>query len=253
MKPGHRKLHKRVAAAAAVALTAIGTAGCSSFAQKPVTPISSITSAASRGVSADWIVYTIRKSKTTYALRGSDFAKLAARNVPGLVLDELQQGFFAQVEKLTRRWYMRSDFGGGPATIYPQPVDLDSLDTGGDGMAPFSDAERIARGTRPPGVPEWVLPYPSLTGGVISTEDVLQLAKSGQPTQEVVQTVANSRVWPIYIDTLNAFSLTRTAALTGSTFADLARQGVAPEILDALQATYIASHVELTRRSTPVP
>lgn len=250
MEYKHKRLYERVAAA--VALITIGVAGCSSFALKPVTPISTITSAASHGMSTDSIVSRMRAAKTTYALRGSDFAKLAARGVPEPVLDELQQGFFAKVEKLTRRWYMGSDFGG-PASIYPQPLDLDSLDTGGNGMAPFTDANRIARGTRPPGVPEWVPAYPSLTGGVISPDDVLQMAKIGQATQEMVQTVANSRVWPMYIDTLSAFSLTRTAALKGSTYASLASQGVAPEVLDALQATYIASHIELTRRSTPVP
>lgn len=240
------------AATAMIMLTAIGMAGCSSFAPKPVTPISNITSAASRGMSADAILARVRNAKTTYALRGSDFAKLAAYEVPGPVLDELQQGFFATVEKLTRRWYMRS-YAGGPASIYPQPVNLDSLDTGGDGMAPFTDDDRIAHGMRPPGVPEWVPANPPLTGGVISTDAVLQMTQSGQPTEEIVETVAKARIWPMYIDTLNAFSLTRIAALTGSTYASLARQGVAPEVLDVLQANYIASHVELTRRSTPSP
>lgn len=237
---------------AAVTLTMIATAGCSSLAPKPVTPVSSITSAVSRGMSAESLVSRIRADKTTYALRGSDFAKLAARNVPDPALDELQQGFFSAVEKLTRRWYMRSDFGG-PASLYPQPLDLDSLDTGGDGMVPFADADRTAHGTRPPGIPEWVPAYPTPAGGVVSPDAVLQMAESGLTTREMVEIVSKSRVWPVYTDNLNPFSLTRSAALTGSTHANLARQGVAPEVLDALQATYIASHIELTRRSTPVP
>ncbi len=237
---------------ATVALTVAGMAGCSSLTSKPVTPISNITGAASRGMSADSMVSRIRSSKTTYALRGSDFAKLAAHEVPEPVLDELQQGFFSAVEKLTRRWYMGSDFGG-PASMYPQPLDLDSLDFGGNGMAPFTDADRVARGRRPPGVPEWVPAYPSLSGGVISADAVLEMVRSGLTTEEMVEMVASARVWPMYIDSLDPFSLTRTAALTGSTYANLARQGVAPEVLDALQATYIASHIELTRRSTPVP
>jgi len=237
---------------AAATLTLIAAAGCSNLTAKPVSPISNITSAASGGMSADSIIARMRNAKTSYALRGSDFAKLAARDVPEPVLDELQQGFFDAVEKLTRRWYMGSDFGG-PAVLYPQPLDLDSLDTGGDGMVPFADADRVARGTRPPGIPEWVPASPSLTGGVISPDVVLEMARSGLTTEEMVAMVANGRVWPIYTDNTNPFSLTRTAALTGSMYADLSRQGVAPEVLDALQATYIASHIELTRRSTPVP
>jgi len=238
--------------AATVTLALIATTGCSSLAPKPVTPISSVTSAAARGMSADSIVSRIRDARTTYALRGSDFARLAARNVPDPALDELQQGFFAAVEKLTRRWYMRS-YSGGPDSIYPQPVDLDNLDDGGDGMAPFSDEDRIAHGRRPPGIPGWVPANPSLTGGVISTDAVVQMTQSGRSTDEIVEMVSNARVWPMYVDNLNPFSLTQTAALTGSLYADLARRGVALEVLDALQATYIASHIELTRRSTPAP
>ncbi len=248
----HRRRMPNAWLAAAVTLTTIATVGCTSLGPKPVTPISTITSAASHGMSGESLVSKIRSAKTTYALRGSDFAKLAAHNVPDPALDELQQGFFAAVEKLTMRWYMRTDFGG-PPSIYPQPLDLDSLDTGGDGMAPFADADRVARGTRPPGVPEWVPAYPSLTGSVISADAVLDMTKSGVSTQEMVEIVTRSRVWPIYTDNPNPFSLTRTAALTGSVYADLARQGVAPEVLDALQANYIASHIELTRRSTPAP
>jgi hypothetical protein len=252
MEHKHERLRKWVNAAAVAAVTMIAMAGCKSFGPKPVTPISNITSAASGGMNADSIVARIRNAKTTYALRGSDFAKLAAHDVPGPVLDELQQGFFARVETLTRRWYMRSDFGGR-ASIYPQPVDLDSLDNGGNGMAPFTADDRIAHGSRPPGVPDWVPAYPSLTGGVVSPDAVLQMTQSGQPAEEIVETVANARVWPMYIDTVSAFKLARFAAITGSVYADLARQGVAPEVLDALQATYLASHIELTRRSTPAP
>lgn len=248
----HRRRMPSAWLAAAVTLATIVTPGCSSLAPKPVTPISTITSAASRGMSGESLVSRIRSAKTTYALRGSDFAKLAAHNVPDPALDELQQGFFAAVEKLTMRWYMRTDFGG-PASLYPQPLDLDNLDTGGNGMAPFADADRVARGTRPPGIPEWVPAYPSLTGRVISAEDVLEMTKSGVSTQEIIEVVTKSRVWPVYTDSPNPFSLTRTAALTGSVYAGLARQGVAPEVLDALQTNYIAQHIELTRRSTPVP
>jgi hypothetical protein len=243
---------RRFAAAAAVGLTCIGLAACSSLGARPVTPISTIINAAADGMSSESLVSRIRSGKTTYAVRGSDFARLAERRVPDPVLDVLQQDFFARVEALTRLWYMRRDTGG-PTSTFPQPLDLDNLEQGGNGMASTIGISRVAHGTRPPGVPEWVPQYPPLSGGVITPDAVLEMTSSGQSTQQIVETVENSRIWPMYTDNTNPFSWSRTAALTGSKFAELARQGVAPEVLDALQATYFAAHVESTRMSTPVP
>jgi hypothetical protein len=238
----------------AIATMIIGSivlAGCASLSSRPVTPISTITEAAANGASSDAIIAGIRNAKTTYALRGSDFAKLDERGVPGPVLDELQQRFFGDVQLFTERWYMGRS-AGGPTSIYPQPVDLDSLDTGGNGMAPTTDVGRMTHGTRPPGVPTWVPPYPAVAGEPITTDDVLAMSKSGQSAEEIVEKIRKSRVAVLYTDSPDAISLRRTAAITGSVYADLAKQGVAHEVLDALQASYLASHVEFTRKSTSV-
>lgn len=233
-----------------IAVTVI--AGCSSFTPRPVSPISNITEAAKNGESSERIISNLRESKTVYALRGSDFAKLDELGVPMPVLDELQQRFFGEVEFLTKRWYMRRA-AGGPKSFYPQPLDLDNLKQGGDGMAPTTDVGRITHGTRPVGVPEWVPPYPALRGGVISVDTVLEMTGSGQPTQGIVDKVLASRVGKLYVDSPQFISRARTAAITGSMYADLAKQGVAPQVLDALQATYLASHVETSRLAAPVP
>ena len=234
---------------ASIAIGSIILAGCASLTPRPVTPISTITEAAASGASSESIITGIRTAKTTYALRGSDFAKLAERGVPGPVLDELQQRFFGDVQLFTERWYMGRS-AGGPTTIYPQPVDLDNLDTGGNGMAPTTDVGRMTHGTRPPGVPTWVPPFPAVSGQPIAPEDVLAMSNSGQSTTEVAEKILKSRVAVLYADSPNAISLRRTAAITGTVYANLAQQGVAYEALDALQATYLASHVEFTRKTT---
>ena len=235
----------------AMVIGSISLAGCASFTPRPVTPISTITEAAANGASSETIITAMRTAKTTYALRGSDFAKLAERGVPGPVLDELQQQFFGDVQLFTERWYMGRS-AGGPSSIYPQPVDLDTLDTGGNGMAPTNDVGRMTHGTRPPGVPTWVPAYPATTGKPISPQDVVTMSNSGTSTSQIAEEILKSRVAVLYSDSPNAISLRRTAAITGTVYADLAKQGVPYEALDALQATYLASHVEFTRKTTSV-
>ncbi len=221
-------------------------ASCALLEQRPVRPISEVVESAQSGASANQIIAEIRAAKTTYAMRGSDFGRLAELGVPEAALDELQQRFFADVEFLTRRWYANGPMGG-PSSNFPQPLDLDSLGQGGNGMGPTESVGRLTHGTRPQGVPEWVPPYPPITGPVMSVNAVVEMTNSGKPTEEIVSTVQSSRIDILYADSPALSSRFRTAAVTGSTFARLAEQGVAPEVLDALQAVYISQHVERTR------
>ncbi len=223
-------------------------AGCALVQQRPVRPIADVVESAQKGASSDQMIAEIRTARTTYALRGSDFARLAERGVPDPVLDELQQRFFAEVQFQTRRWFSRGRTGG-PASQFPQPLDLARLDQGGNGMGPTDSVGRVTHGTRPQGVPEWVPPYPPLRGAVISPDAVVDMTNSGKPTEEIVATVLGSRVDVLYADASSVTSRFRTAALTGSTFARFAQQGVAPEVLDALQAVYISQHVERSRNT----
>lgn len=227
-------------------LITVMLAGCVLVEQRPVRPISDVVESAQSGASSDQLITEIRTARTTYALRGSDFAALAERGVPDPVLDELQQRFFAEVQFQTRRWFTNGRTGG-PASQFPQPLDLDSLDQGGNGMGRTDTVGRVTHGTRPQGVPEWVPPYPPLSGPVMSANAVVDMTNSGKPTEEIVATVLGSRVDTLYSDGSVATSRFRTAALTGSQFARFAEQGVAPEVLDALQAVYIAQHVERSR------
>jgi hypothetical protein len=236
-----------LAAIVSMALAITLFTGCSMFGPRSVAPISDITTAAETGRSSGEILSTMRTARTTYALRGSDFAKLAERDVPEPVLDDLQQRFFGDVDWLTRRW-VTERIAGGPTAFYPQPVDLDNLDRGGNGMAPTTNVGRTSHTDRPPGVPDWVPARPaSPFAQKISVNDVVNMTEQGDPTPQIIATILNSHIYPLYADPGAVVSRTRTGAITGSTYASLAGQGVAPEVLDALQQAYLADHVEQTR------
>lgn len=242
--------HTQTAKFAVIVSMAIATtlfSGCAMFSPRTAVPISNITDAAESGQSSTVILTAMKSARTTYALRGSDFAKLAERDVPEPVLDELQQRFFGDVDWLTRRW-VTERLAGGPTSFYPQPVDLDNLDRGGNGMAPTTNVGRTTHTDRPPGVPDWVPARPvSPFGPTISVNDVVNMTKQGDPTPQIVATILSSHIYPIYADPGPVVSRSRTGALTGSTYANLAGEGVAPEVLDALQQAYLADHLEQTR------
>lgn len=222
-------------------------AGCAMFQPRPVRPVSDVVESAQSGASPNQMVSDMRTARTTYAMRGSDFARLAELGVPEAVLDEMQQSFFADVEFQTRRWYANGP-RGGPTTQWPQPLDLNNLDEGGNGMGPTDRLGKITHGTRPQGVPEWVPAYPPLTGPRMPVNEVVEMTSSGLPTDEIVATVSSSLVDELYADSRAFGSRFRTAAVTGSMYARFAEQGVDPEVLDALQAVYISQHVENTRK-----
>jgi len=248
MQQSGRRSHS--SARAGVALMVLASAlfaGCSSFAPRPAVPISEITNAAESGQSSDQILSSMRTARTTYALRGSDFAKLAERGVPEPVLDELQQSFFGDVEWLTRRWF-NERIAGGPASFYPQPVDLATLERGGNGMAPTTNVGRTTHSNRPPGVPEWVPANPAPPfNPKMSVDDVVKMTEQGDPPSEIIATLQKSHIEPIYADPGAVVSRTRTGAITGSTYARLAEQGVELDVLDALQVAYLSDHVERSR------
>jgi hypothetical protein len=72
------------------------------------------------------------------------------------------------------------------------------------------------------------------------------MTQSGVPAAELVEKIMDSRVRPLYARS-EGTSNVRIGAITGSMFAALVEQGVAPEAVDALQAINLAGHVEATR------
>ena len=257
MKPGNEQLYRHdsvgrgsIGRVLLTIMLASLLGGCALFSYRQPTPISDVIDEAKKGTSAKEMITKIRNAQTIYALRGSDFAKLAFYKVPPEVLDELQQEWFAQVQFLTRRWYSTGSIGGVPA-VYPQPLDLDNLDQGGNGMAPNKDVAKLGVATRPQGIPKWVPAYPPVEGPVMKANEVVEMTKNGMSTDEIVKKVRSSRLYPLYEE--NDFSMKRfrTAALTGSMFADYAAKGVAYEVLDELQAVYLSLHIETERYNAP--
>ena len=113
-------------------------------------------------------------------------------------------------------------------------------------VGPTTNLGQETHGSRPVGVPVWVPPFPADTTEYISPVTVLEWTKSGMSEAEMVDKIMNSRVRPVYAAKAGG-SRARTGAITGSMYAGLAKQGVPLEALDALQAIYIADHVESVR------
>ena len=221
---------------------------CSILSPRPVTPVSEIVSLCKAG-QPERAIERLRSSKTTYALRGSDFGKLADAGCPSNVLDELQQVFYNDVDLLTRYWVL-GESAGGCASCYPQPVDLSTLAKGGDGMADPGNTFRYTTFSRPHGLPDWVTAVPGRMGApAITVDQVAQMVKDGKPVGEIVATIENARFHD-FITTnagLSKISTHFTVGLSGSQLAQLHADGAPDPALDALQKKAIAEFIEFQR------
>ena len=190
---------------------------------------------------------SITRSRTSYALRGADFGRLAQRGVASDVLDSLQNGLVANVDTLTRFQALGESYGGCDA-CYPQPVDLATLDTGGDGMTGVRNLGRSSSFARPQGVPEWVPATPAGVGtALIGAQEVLDWHRQSLAAGEIVDRVRGVRFTPVLDNKgLLAGGLTSKfkPGLSGSQLADLAKAGVPDDALDALQAIFLAGYVD---------
>ena len=221
---------------------------CSILSPRPVTPISEVVNW-SKGAPPEQVISRIRSSRTTYALRGSDFGKLADAGVPPAVLDHLQQSFYDDVDLLTRYWVL-GEWLGGCASCYPQPVDLSTLAHGGNGMADPGNTFRYATFSRPQGLPDWVSAIPGkVFAPAITVDQVVQMVKDGKSVDDIVATVENARFHD-FIDTSGGISHIAThfrVGLTGSMLAQLHANGVPDPALDALQKKALAEFIEFHR------
>ncbi len=222
--------------------------GCSILTPRPVTPISEVVNS-SKGGPPEQAVSRIRSSRTSYALRGSDFGKLADAGVQPTVLDYLQQSFYNDVDLLTRYWALGESLGGC-ASCYPQPVDLSTLAQGGNGMADPGNTFRYITLSRPQGLPDWITAVPGKTGAPgITVDQVAQMVKDGKPANDVVAQIDNSRMHD-FIDTsggISNISTHFTVGLMGSELARLHTDGVPDPVLDALQRKVLAEFIEFHR------
>jgi hypothetical protein len=228
-----------------VVACALVLSACSVLTPRPVTPISDVV-ALSKGGEPERVIDRIASSKTTYALRGSDFAKLADAGVPPKVLDALQQAFVNDVDLLTRYWVLGESLGGC-SSCYPQPLDLASLATGGNGMGDATGITRVTTFGRPQGLPDWVTASPGRGPG-ITIGDVERMVKEGTPGADIAARIRSSHL----IDVIGTGGLTKisthyVAGLSGSELAQLQKDGATDEVLDALQQKYLAEYIEFAR------
>lgn len=225
-----------------------GLGACSVFKPRPIAPIADVVSMSSNNLSDDQVLTRLRGARTTYALKGSDFAELSRRGVADVVLDELQQSFVGDVDRLTRFWVLGESMGGCDR-CYPQPVNLAMLDSGGTGMVDAGGIGRITDFSRPAGIPKWVPATPgSPTAPRISVDDILKMAQGGADEAQIVSRIQASRLDGIIGNNgLKNISTQLTAGLKGSELATLAKQGVPAQALDALQAKFLAEYIEFAR------
>lgn len=237
--------YSRILSALAALAALGGLSACASLSPRPVLPISEVVEL-SQSESPEQAIKRLRTSRTTYALRGSDFGTLADLGVPPPVLDQLQQSFANDVDLLTRYWVLGESLGGC-SSCYPQPVDLDALKAGGTGMA---DATAIARQStfgRPQGLPDWVTAVPG-SGPSITVAEVSRMMRNGVPADELARKIRSSRLRDVIAtEGLSTISTHYVAGLSGSELARLHQEGAAGPILDALQEKFLAEFIEFHR------
>lgn len=208
-------------------------------------PIADVVTMSKQGDAPSSIAGAMRSARTTYALRGSDFGKLAKAGVPREVLDDIQQGFSDDVDLLVRYW-MTGESLGRCAPCYPQQVNLAGLDTGASPTqsppplrAPFG---------RPLGLPDWYQPQ-GFKPQAISIEQVRQMSKAGKSDEEIIATLRGARLQEAFGSRGMLKLGTRLpAGISGSRLADLRAEGMSDPVLDELQVSWLAAYVEFLRQ-----
>ena len=230
-----------------VASVALLLGACSGMATRAPMPISEVVTL-SKGSQPEQAINRIGSSRTTYALRGSDFGKLAEAGVPPKVLDYLQQSFVNDVDLLTRYWVTGESLGGCNS-CYPQPLDLASLASGGNGMADGQNVARRYTYGKPEGLPEWVTAVPGAVNAPrLTIGEIEQLVKDGTPGPDLAARIRASRLDGIIgVRGFSNISTHYVAGLSGSELAQLRKDGASDEVLDALQEKFLAEYIEFSR------
>ena len=210
-------------------------------------PIAQVIHLSKSGTTPQQVIQRIKTSRTTYALRGSDFAKLKAAGVADPVLDYLQQSFVDDLDMLTRYWMLGENLGGC-SFCYPQPVDLNTMQSG------YAHVRATPPGryapSKPPGTPDWVpYPPPASTGARLSVNQIVDMARSGMPEAKLVQRIRTAQLTDVIgVGGLGVIRTHPAAGLGGAELARLKEQGVPNRALDALQGRFLAAFIEAERQ-----
>lgn len=229
---------------ALLALPALANPALLHAARQPL-PIAEVVNLSKSGTPPEQVIQRIKSSRTTFGLRGSDFAKLKAAGVRDPVLDYLQQSFVDDLDQLTRYWVLGEGLGGC-AFCYPQPVDLNTMQSGYGRVK----ATRPGRYTlsKPQGTPDWV-PFPpsASVGPPLSVEQIVDMARKGTPKGKLVQRIRTAQLTDVIGVGSAGIRSHPTAGLGGAQLARLKERGVPNRALDALQGRFLAMFIETER------
>jgi hypothetical protein len=227
-------------------LLLLGLGACAAlYTPRQPLPIADVVQLGKSNAPPDQIIQHIRQSGTAYALRGSDFYKLRDAGVPDPVLDYLQQAFVDDLDLLTRYWVQGENLGGC-SFCYPQPVNLNTMQSGYAATGTPSPT-RYAY-AKPAGTPEWVPSSLLPSKQRLNIDQVVQLARSGTPDAQLIDQIRHSRLNSVI--GVGGFTTIRTrpvAGLAGGTFAHMHDQGVSDAVLDAVQSQFLAQFIESER------
>jgi len=224
-------------------------AACAGVGPQPPIPISEVVKLSKSDTSAELVIARMRSTRSVYAARGSDFGKLADLGVKPPVLDSIQVRFVNDVELLTR-YYVLGESLGGCVYCFPQPLDLTTLATGGNGMSPDLPTGNYTYGGRPPGIPAWIPASPDLAfnrAPGITLDEIARRAKEGAPAEDLARQVRASRLEGLIAQGGTNVGTMSSVGLYGSELAALHQQGVPDLVVDAIQEQYLAQFVEYQR------
>lgn len=237
----NRRTAIRLASTLAV-VAALHSTACT--AMRDPMPFAEVVTMSKQGDAPSSITGAMRSAKTTYALRGSDFGKLAQAGVSREVLDDVQQGFADDVDLLVRYWATGESMGACVA-CYPQQVNLAGLDTG---AAPTQTPPPLRSPPgRPLGLPDWFR-IQGFKPNVITIEQVRQMSKAGKSDAEIIGALRSTRLQEAFGSRgALKFGTRLPAGISGSRLADLRAEGMSDPVLDELQASWLAAYVEFLR------
>jgi len=233
---------------AAVLFVLLASAGLAA-AERPhqPLPIGELVSLSNSAATSEEVIQRVKGAATTYALRGSDFAKLKAAGVPDAVLDYLQQSLIDHLDLLTRYWTLGGGLGGC-SFCYPQPVDLAAMRSGYPSVSSTPPTRYMA--SKPPGTPDWVPYPPSRLGGTrLSVSQIVELANNGTSQEQLIQRIRGAYLEHVIGSAAPPAAIRShpIAGLSGAQLARLNAQGVPEAVLDALQGQFLAAFIEAQR------
>ena len=224
-------------------LLAVCTAPVGAALPEPL-PIAKVVEMSRAGADAGAVNAEVKRRRTTYALRGSDFGKLAEAGVGPAVLDHLQQSFVSDVDRLVRMWSEGASYGRCDR-CYPWEVDLGSLPDVA-GIRQVTPSLRVGFG-KPLGLPGWYRPVrPSRE--FLGVDDIQQMLKDGRRAEDVVEVLGRARLKDVIgVAGVTNFGAGIPAGVSGSRFAQLRKAGMPDVVLDEIQSRYLAEVVEHLR------